>query len=143
MKQFLIKHVKDPQLSFDACLHILNKIDDFQLIQKLIGSGYHLGKTKQEILGLIDKIVGDSRNSRLSRFEIDLVFDQKISRESLAYYLEKFHNKACCETDIKKYRDYINEDTLETIMSNVPNDDPIHDSNIFKLNLPPGEDAVV
>ena len=143
MKQFLIKHVKDPQLSFDTCLHILNKIDDFQLIQKLIGSGYHLGKTKQEILGLIDKIVGDSRNSRLSRFEIDLVFDQKISRESLAYYLEKFHNKACCETDIKKYRDYINEDTLETIMSNLPNDDPIHDSNIFKLNLPSREDAVV
>lgn len=143
MKQFLIKHVKDQQLLFDACLSLLTKIDDFQLIQKLIDSGFQLGKTEQEILNLIDQTVGDSRNSRLSRFEVDLTYNKAVSQESLSYYLKKFHDKSCCETDIQKYRENINEKTLEIIMHNLPNDSPIHDSNIFKLNLVPKEDSVI
>lgn len=143
MKQFLIKHVKDPQLLFDTCLNLLSKIDDFQLIQKLIDSGFQLRKNKEEILTLIDQTVGDSRNSRLSRLELDLVYNKEVSRGSLSYYLEKFHDKSCCATDIQKYRKNINDEMLETIISKLPNDSTNHDSNIFKLNLACKEDSVI
>lgn len=137
MKGFMLKHVKDPQVLFDTCRQLLHKIDDFKLIQKLISSAHKLGKTSGELKNFITDAVGDSRNGRLSWFEIDLSYSEnkKVSKESLTHYLTKFHNKSCCEIDISTYREYINDDMLNETMHSLPHDDVIHDSNLFKLKL--------
>ncbi|CCK72558.1 Mdm20p KNAG_0K01940 [Huiozyma naganishii CBS 8797] len=141
LKNFMVEHVKDPQVMFDSCAKMLSEFDDYKLIGKLIESGQQLGKTKQEIRDLVRDRVGDSRNCRLSGFEVDLCFDKRVSAGSLRHYLAKFHNKPCCAIDIEHYREHLDTPLLQEAMDELEAD-LIHDSNCFQLQLTPQQDAV-
>ncbi|CCH61649.1 hypothetical protein TBLA_0F01060 [Henningerozyma blattae CBS 6284] len=135
LKNYMLKHLKDNNLLFENCQFLLKSIDDYDLIKKLIVSGKQLDKSKNEIKTLITDLVGDGRNSRLSALELDLVFDNLISKDSITFYLEKFHNKQCCYVDIKRYLDKIDVSILLEIFHSFNDSDPIHDSNLFQLNI--------
>lgn len=137
LKNFLLEHIQDDnyETMLEICCKILKKIDDYELISQLIKSGYHLGKSKKYVLEKIALLVGDSRNSRLSHLESDIVFDGEISESSLLHYLSKFHDKPCCAVDIKRYRDSIDTGTLKLVMSKLDNGSVIHDTNAYQLKI--------
>ncbi|SMN20236.1 similar to Saccharomyces cerevisiae YOL076W MDM20 Non-catalytic subunit of the NatB N-terminal acetyltransferase [Maudiozyma saulgeensis] len=139
-KNFFLKHVErdDHQLIFDTCTKILKSLDDYELMKRIVISGKALGKSQQDLYELIDGLVGTkSRNGRLIRFEIDLVFDKTICETSLKYYLEIFHNRPCCVADINHYREnFDNPDLISKMLDSFEDTaDPIHDSNAVKLRL--------
>lgn len=142
LKNFLVRNVKDPQMLFDSCRKLLGKIDDFKLIKSLIQSGHQLGYSRDDLFELIEKCVGDSRNYRLSQFEIDLEYNDNsmIHENTLKYYLAKFHNKPCCCIDLESYREHLDMNTVKKCFQEF-NDDLIHDTNMFQLSLN-DEDAV-
>ncbi|CCF59181.1 hypothetical protein KAFR_0G01470 [Kazachstania africana CBS 2517] len=137
LKNFMLKHIgsNNPDLLFSNCEKMLNKINDYDLLKSLVTSGKQLGKSKDELINLIDSLLTDSRNSRLIRLEIDLVFDLTISEESLRHYLSKFHNKQCCSADLLHYKNSIDKDMLAGLISSFDDSDVIHASNIFKMKL--------
>lgn len=138
LKNFMVRNIKenDHQTMFDGCRLMLKSIDDYELIKNLIKSGKELGQSTEELKKLIYDLVGDSRNSRLANFELDLAFESKITDSSLTFYLSKFHNKPCCAADIENYRNYIDDGSLKSIFTSlVDQDDLIHDANAYKLNL--------
>ncbi|CAB4253215.1 similar to Saccharomyces cerevisiae YOL076W MDM20 Non-catalytic subunit of the NatB N-terminal acetyltransferase, which catalyzes N-acetylation of proteins with specific N-terminal sequences [Maudiozyma barnettii] len=140
LKNFFLKHVEknNHTLIFDTCSKILKSLDDYELMKRIVTSGKALGKSQQDLYDLIDGLVSTkSRNGRLIRFEIDLMYDKIISEQSLKYYLERFHNRPCCVTDIIHYRNKISNAELisEVFDSFKELNDEIHDSNIVKLGL--------
>lgn len=152
LKNFILRHSQEvsPQLYFEICSELLDSIDDYEVLKRLVECGAKLGKTQQEVLDLVAKLLGDTRNSRLIRFELDLQYnsdgtgnDGLISEASLQYYLERFHNKPCCPTDIAHYIADIDKDMLKKLLcgetsqqGNGSNDDLMHDANEFTL-FPP------
>ena len=138
LKNFISRHslkLNDYEVTFESSTIILKNIDDYDVIKGLIKASKELGKPKQDTKNLILSLVGDSRNSRLSQFECDIVYDNVISDESLTHYLSKYYNKPCCPVDISVYRDKVDEDTLCSIMKKFGSDDLIYDANVYKLNL--------
>ncbi|EDO19270.1 hypothetical protein Kpol_1036p12 [Vanderwaltozyma polyspora DSM 70294] len=138
LKNFIVHNasiIEDNQLLFNSCQIILKSIDDYDVIKHFLRSGKALGKSKQELGQLILSLVGDTRNYRLSFLEGDLIYDSKITDDSLKFYLEKFHNKACSSIDINNYKNHLDEATIKSTFNLFSSEDVIHDANTFKLNI--------
>ncbi|GAV52244.1 hypothetical protein ZYGR_0AG02350 [Zygosaccharomyces rouxii] len=136
-KNFLIRHINDDSKMLEACKSMLNRIDDFELLCKLTEAAHNLSWNKKDVIQLVDSSVGDSRNTRLCRLEIDLKFDNEIGRESLTHYLSKYHNKPCCPHDLSHFKDQLNEQMVEEVFHSCKPHDVIHDTNAFKLGFLP------
>lgn len=134
-KNFLVKHISDNNQMIEACKSMLNRIDDYELLCKLVEATNGLGWNKSDVIELVDSLVGDSRNTRLCRLEIDLKFDEEIDKEALTYYLAKYHNKPCCPHDLSHFQDRLNWQLVKEILSDCQPHDVIHDSNVFKLGF--------
>nr|CAI6772489.1 BFH_HP1_G0048310.mRNA.1.CDS.1 [Saccharomyces cerevisiae] len=141
LKNFILKHTKllnSPQKLFEVCSKLIEKgLDDYELITNLIDAAYKLSKSKDEVKQWIDENLGDSRNTRLARLKLDIMYTDSVSESSLSYYLSKYHNKPCCSIDLNHYSGHINIDMLKSIMSKYdPEDkDLIHLCNILELGL--------
>ncbi|GAV47232.1 hypothetical protein ZYGR_0H00730 [Zygosaccharomyces rouxii] len=136
-KNFLIKHISDDAQMLEACKSMLNRIDDYELLCKLSEATHNLSWDKKDVIQLVDSLVGDSRNTRLCRLEIDLKFDTEIGRESLTYYLSKYHNKPCCPHDLSHFKNQLNPQMVEEVFQSCEPRDVIHDSNAFRLGCLP------
>lgn len=142
LKNFLMKHLNDPQLTFEVCQKMVTKLNDYDILRNLIRSGKSLGKDKNKILEFVDKCVGDHRNSRLLRFEADVVFDGEISLQSMKFYLEKFHNKPCCVVDISSYLQFTDKKSLVIEFGKCIPCDVQHSTNASKLKLTDSQDYI-
>ncbi|GCE97233.1 hypothetical protein ZYGM_004600 [Zygosaccharomyces mellis] len=134
-KNFLIKHINDDGKMLEACKSMLSRIDDYELLCKLTEAAHNLSWNKTDVIQLVDSLVGDSRNTRLCRLEIDLKFDRKIDRESLTYYLSKYHNKPCCSHDLSHFKDQLDRQMAKEVFTSCEPSDVIHDTNSFKLGF--------
>ncbi|QHS76049.1 Mdm20p [Saccharomyces paradoxus] len=141
LKNFILKHAKlldSPQKLFEVCSKLIEKgLDDYELIINLIDAAQRLSKPQEEVQNWIDKNLGDSRNTRLARLQLDIVYTDSVSESSLSYYLSKYHNKPCCSIDLNHYTGHINIDMLKNVMAKYdPEDkDLIHHCNILELRL--------
>lgn len=134
-KNFLIRHVEDPEQMVEACKSILSKMDDFELICKLIHASRNLNKNRQDIICELEVLVGDSRNTRLARLELDLAFNNgNITIDSLLYYLAKYHNKPCCPPDLARYKQHLNWNEVRETMGKFESD-LNHDANAFQMGF--------
>lgn len=134
-KNFLIEHIVESKQMMSACQSMLSKMDDFEVICKLVHAAKEMDQTKQDVLYLLDSLVGDSRNARLSRFELDLTFNNGIiTTDSLLYYMTKYHNKPCCSLDLARYKQHLNWQEVQRIMHQFESD-LIHDANAFQMGF--------
>lgn len=134
-KNFLIKHIKDDGKMLEACKSMLSRIDDYELLCKLTEAAHNLSWNKKDVIQLVDSLVGDSRNTRLCRLEIDLKFDNKIDKQSLTYYLSKYHNKPCCSHDLSHFKGQLDQQMAREVFTSCEPNDVIHDTNCFKLGF--------
>lgn len=133
LKNFLIKHLRtvdDSANMFNSCCKFLEYFDDFEVLKELIRSGQATGRTESELKLLLQS--RDSRNHRLAHLEIDSVYSGRISDDSLAHYLECFHNKPCCVADILHYGGVLTAVQVRTVFDSLPAG-LIHDCNRCKL----------
>ncbi|QLL34371.1 hypothetical protein HG536_0G02320 [Torulaspora globosa] len=137
MKNFFLRNLKKDEYStaFDLCGKLLERLNDFELITRYIHAAKNLSKSKEETLQNIALYVGDSRNSRLAHLEADRVYDNRISKAALGHYVQKFHNKSCCTTDLNGYRDFIDESSIRETFNECDGIDLLHEVNLFKLGL--------
>lgn len=141
LKNFILKHVKlldSPQKLFEVCSKLIEKgLDDYELIINLIEAAYKLSKPQEELQHWLDGHLGDSRNTRLARLKLDMVYTKSVSESSLSYYLSKYHNKPCCSVDLNHYTDHIDRDMLKSVMTKYDQDDRdlIHHCNTLELGL--------
>lgn len=138
-KNFFLKHVKkdNHELILSNCSKMLRSLDDYDLLKNIVISGKALSKSKQDLYILIDELFGaKSRNARLIRFEIDIIYGTSVNQDSIEYYLEKFHNKPCCVADLSHYMDKLDRKILVTVFNKYNSEsDPVHDSNLLKLKI--------
>lgn len=137
MKNFLLRNLRkdDHATTFDLCGKLLEKLNDFDVITRYIYSAKNLAKSKRDIIRSIEVSVGDSRNSRLAHLEADKIYDDQISREALAHYLQKFHNKPCCTIDLGRYWKLLDSKVLQEVFKGCECIDVVHETNLFKLGL--------
>ncbi|EJS41853.1 mdm20p [Saccharomyces arboricola H-6] len=141
LKNYILKHAKllnSPEKLFEVCSKLIGKgLDDYELIINLIDAAHKLSKPQEELQNWINENLGDSRNTRLARLKLDLVYSKSVSESSLSYYLSKYHNKPCCSIDVSRYMDHISTDMLKNVMAKYdPTDnDLIHHCNALELKL--------
>lgn len=138
LKNFLLKHSGklEAEKRFEAFSKILSNIDDYSVIESLLNAGKDLSKDKTDVLNQVKSYVGDSRNYRLSVMMADVIYDGKISRESLEFYIEKFHDKSCCSFDLQNFQGSFDEKVLQEIFKEIGDkNDVLYDFNKSKLGL--------
>ncbi|CAR25293.1 Mdm20p [Lachancea thermotolerans CBS 6340] len=133
LKNFLIKHLKvlnDNENMFKCCKLLLEYLDDFEILSHLVASARALNVSKEEVRKHLQ--VRDSRNHRLAHLELDVIYSQSISDETLRFYLERYHDKPCCVPDLSFYRKSIPDGLIERGMTQLP-DSLMHECNAIKL----------
>ncbi|QLQ80290.1 hypothetical protein HG537_0D02910 [Torulaspora globosa] len=137
MKNFLLRNLQANAYStaFDMCGNLLQRLNDFELITRYIHAAKNLSKPKEDTVQTIALYVSDSRNARLAHLEADKIYDNRISKAALRHYLQKFHNKSCCATDLNGYREFLDERSIREIFSECDGIDLLHEVNLFKLGL--------
>ncbi|KAL3236680.1 Mdm20p [Nakaseomyces bracarensis] len=138
LKNFLLTHATklQPEKRYQAFSKILSNIDDFSVIEALLQAGKELDKSQKEVLGELKSLIGDSRNYGPSALKADIIYNGKISKETLRIYVKKFHNKPCCTFDLKTFEgNFDDKDLLEVFKEYNDDDDILHDYNEFKLGL--------
>ncbi|SCU84256.1 LAMI_0C06832g1_1 [Lachancea mirantina] len=134
LKNFIIKHLKvlnDDDRMVYVCQRLLACLDDYDLLCEFIKSTKALDLSREIAEQELKR--RDSRNYRLATFELDLSFDGKISERSLETYLSKFHNKPCCHVDIQRYREFIDDSSLFSVLELLP-PGLLHDCNVLKFS---------
>lgn len=138
LKSFLVDHLKrlgDDANMFKSCEKLLVYFDDFELLKELIRSGKSVGKSRDELVQQLE--LRSSRNYRLARLELDMVFGGVggIADGALRQYLERFHNKPCCSVDLSHYckSGHLSVERILAGMDEFPQD-LIHDCNKRKIS---------
>lgn len=137
LKNYLLRNfdANDHDLSFKVCSSLLKEIDDFEVMTFIIRAEHALGKPKEDVTRHIKSLVGDSRNSRLARLEVDSIYEKQIFDDALDHYLQKYHNKPCCPVDLSRYKQLIDNDQLMKAFKKLESTDAFHDTNLFKLGI--------
>lgn len=147
LKNLIINHCEDSALLKTVCIKLLEKLNDYDILLKLINCCYkELHMSKNETLDILNsnKKFSQSRNFKLGKLEVDLLFNANnaVSEENLQSYLCDFHSKPCCFVDLQKFikKDSSLINKLEKILKqeankilNLNENDPVFCYNMFKL----------
>ncbi|CCE65654.1 hypothetical protein TPHA_0M00790 [Tetrapisispora phaffii CBS 4417] len=137
LKKFIIKYcakIEDYELLYKSSKKILESIDDYSVLKSFIKASKHIGKSNEETKKLIIDLLGPSRNARLAYLECDVTFTGKIDRDSVMFYLEKFHHKQCCVVDLNAYKEYLEVESVLNYMSELEPKNDIHDVNTLHFS---------
>ncbi|CEP64242.1 Mdm20p LALA0_S10e05732g [Lachancea lanzarotensis] len=133
LKNFLLTHLKaleDHANLIEVCRRLLTLLDDFGLLTQLIESAKIRQIPRKEVEIIIK--ARDSRNHRLAYLHMDSVYCESISEKSLEQYLERFHDKPCCVSDLKSYGEKLTSEAIEQSFKKFESG-IMHDCNYSRL----------
>lgn len=130
LKNFLMGHLvklDDYKLIWKHGISLLNNLDDYGILQKIIDASYKLGKSFDELLEVLE--IKNTRNYILSRVAAAKLYDDRLDHY-LFQFIEKYHDKPSCPIDLHSLE--LNPVKIETMFSKLPSG-LIHDKAVAQL----------
>ncbi|KAH3901079.1 Mdm20p SCDLUD_002554 [Saccharomycodes ludwigii] len=144
LKNIIINCNTDLSKAWEICTKLLENLNDYLILQKLIDVGYKMGKQKQDVLDHLNSYesFNKSRNFMLIKFELDRLYSvgegSIVTAEHLEEYVLSYYNKPCFCIDLQNiYRDAspaISSEVLIGKITKIVGDKGIS-SDIYQYNL--------